>query len=306
MAIPDFQSIMLPFLLELSDNRDTSVRELTDSLADKLNVTSDEREQLLPSGQQAVFHNRVAWAKTYLKAAGLVENPVRGRVRITSAGQALLKENPSRIDMKLLERFPSYCEFRDRSEPKTSDTTPTLPVVAPTKTPLEQLTEAYQTIQEAVRQELLSRIRTCSPRFFEQAVVKLLLAMGYGGVTGDGQVTGQSGDAGIDGVIREDKLGLDVVCIQAKRWQNPVGRDVVQQFVGSMDFIRARKGVILSTSTFTRDATTFVDRIEGKKVVLIDGNRLAELMLSHNVGVTTTEVYNLKEVSNDFFDEDDG
>jgi restriction system protein len=165
---------------------------------------------------------------------------------------------------------------------------------------------SYQSLRSATTEELLTRLRSCSPSFFESVVVRLLMAMGYGGVTGHGTVAGRSGDGGIDGVIKQDKLGLDVVCIQAKRWEGAVGRPVVQGFVGSMDYIRARKGVIMTTSSFTKDALEFVDRIEGKKVVLIDGDRLAELMIEHGLGVTTTKAYELKEVSNDFFDESEG
>ena len=165
---------------------------------------------------------------------------------------------------------------------------------------------SFDTLRKATAEELLSRLQSCSPSFFEQVVVRLLRAMGYGGVTGDASVTGKSGDGGIDGIIKEDKLGLDVVCIQAKRWDGSVGRPVIQGFVGSMDYIRAKKGVILSTSQFTKDALDYVDRIEGKKVVLINGPQLANLMIEHNVGVNPTKVYELKEVSNDFFDEDEG
>jgi restriction system protein len=171
------------------------------------------------------------------------------------------------------------------------------------RTPLELIDAAYRSLRQETTEELLSRLRACSPAFFESVVVRLLMAMGYGGVAGHGTVTGRSGDGGIDGVIRQDKLELDVVCIQAKRWEGPVGRPVIQGFVGSMDYIQAKKGVIMTTSNFTRDAVDYVDRIEGKKVVLIGGDQLAELMIEHGLGVVTTKTYELKEVSNDFFDE---
>ncbi len=307
MPIPDFQSVMLPLLKSLSNGQQQTVRELTPKLADVFGLTEDERETMIPSGQQKVFHNRVAWAKTYLKAAGLVENPIRGRVRISDAGRSVLRENPESINMKYLERFPGYRAFKDRSLNADSSEGEEVVESQPQQvaTPLEQLTQAHQTMKEALREELLSRLLECSPKFFERAVLKLLLAMGYGGVTGDGQVTGQSGDGGIDGIIREDKLGLDVVCLQAKRWENTVGRGLVQQFVGSIDFVRATKGVILTTATFSRDAIAFVDHIQGKKVVLIDGVRLTELMVAHNIGVNVVESIELKEISNDFFDDDD-
>lgn len=277
-------------------------------LADDFGLTEEERKSRVPSGQQTHIHNRVSWARTHMKNAGLLENPSRGVVRITTEGQSVVAANPERIDLRYLEKYPTYVAFRNKTnsdkaiDPGLQRPEPSLDTV----TPLEKLTAAFTVLQEATVDELLSRLRSCSPAFFERTVMKLLLAMGYGGVTGDGEVTGKSGDGGIDGVIREDKLGLDVVCLQAKRWEGTVGRAVVQQFVGSMDYIRAKKGVILTTSTFSREAISFVDRIEGKKVVLIDGDQLAELMVAHNVGVNTAQVYELKEVSNDFFDDDEG
>jgi restriction system protein len=209
------------------------------------------------------------------------------------------------IHVKFPKRFPSYCEFIGKSESKWEGTGTTT-IIEEKRSPLELIDAAYQSLALATAEEVLSRLRTCSPAFFEGVVVKLLMAMGYGGVAGHGTVTGKPGDGGIDGVIKQDKLGLDVVCIQAKRWEGPVGRPVIQGFVGSMDYIRARKGVIMTTSTFTKDGLDFVDRIEGKKVVLIDGGRLAELIIEHNLGVTTTKTYTLREVSNDFFDESEG
>src|SRR4051794_32525994 len=282
------------------------MRELTDLLAERFGLTEPERQEVLPSGQQSIFSNRVAWAKSHLKYAGLLENPTRGRVRISELGRKVLAEKPQAINVKFLKRFPSYCEFIGKSESKPEGEGTGTTVIEEERTPLELIDVAYQSLALATAEEVLSRLRTFSPTFFEGVVVKLLMAMGYGGVAGHGAVTGKSGDGGIDGVIRQDKLGLDVVCIQAKRWDGPVGRPVIQGFVGSMDYIRARKGVIMTTSTFTKDGLDFVDRIEGKKVVLIDGGRLADLMIEHNLGVTTTKVYELKEVSNDFFDESEG
>ncbi len=302
MAIPDFQTVMLPLVETLSDGQERTMRELTDLLADRFGLTEPERLEVLPSGQQSIFSNRVAWAKSHLKYAGLLENPNRGRVRISELGRKVLAEKPQAINVKFLKRFPSYCEFIGKSESK-AEGEGTTTVIEEGRTPLELIDAAYQSLALATAEEVLSRLRTCTPGFFEGVVVKLLMAMGYGGVAGQGTVTGKSGDGGVDGVIRQDKLGLDVVCIQAKRREGPVGRPVIQGFVGSMDYIRARKGVIMTTSTFTKEGLDFVDRIEGKKVVLIDGGRLADLMIEHNLGVTTTKTYILKEVSNDFFDE---
>lgn len=307
MPVPDFQSIMLPFLESLQDGEEVAVRDLTSLLADRFSLTTEDRQQMLPSGEQTLFSNRVAWAKTHLKNAGLIENPTRGRVRIAEGGRKVLAEKPATVNCRFLKQFPTYLTFigqgtgKDIADSRQTDTIPET-----SQTPQELLDASYHALRKATLEELLTRLKECSPGHFEKVVVRLLLAMGYGGVAGDGTVTGKNGDAGIDGIIKEDKLGLDVVCLQAKRWENTVGRPIIQGFVGSMDYIRAKKGVIITTSQFSRDALEFVDRIEGKKVVLIDGPTLADLMIEHNVGVTTTKRYELKEVSNDFFDEDEG
>jgi restriction system protein len=307
MAIPDFQSVMLPLLKILGDGQERAMREVTNLLADLFRLTDDEREEMLPSGQQKLFINRVAWAKLHLKAAGLIENPVRGRVRISDVGRKVLVQKAPPINMKFLKQFPAYRDFIGKSAPadRGEDSGETTPVEE-RRTPLELIDNAYKSLRQATAEDLLSKLKACSPAFFESVVVRLLMAMGYGGVAGHGTVTGKSGDGGIDGVIKQDKLGLDVVCIQAKRWDGPVGRPIIQGFVGSMDYIRAKKGVIITTSTFTKDASDFVERIEGKKVVLIGGDQLADRMIEHGLGVTTTKTYEIKDVSNDFFDESEG
>lgn len=307
MPIPDFQTIMLPMLKLLSDGRAWSIRDLTAAIADQFGLTEEEREQRLPSGQRTTIGNRVGWARSYMKFAGLMEYPTRGQVRITDLGRGILAEEPSRIDVRFLKRLPSYHEFKQKADPEPPPSEDKAsPILEEESTPHELIDSAFQSLLQATAEEILTRLKSCSPAFFESVVVRLLMAMGYGGVAGHGSVTGKSGDGGIDGVIRQDKLGLDVVCIQAKRWDGPVGRPVVQQFVGSMDYYRAKKGVILTTSTFTRDGMEFLQRIEGKTVVLVEGDRLAALMIEHDLGVTTTKTYALKEVSNDFFDEGEG
>jgi restriction system protein len=308
MAIPDFQTLMLPLLEALADGQERTTYEVTATLAEQFTLTEAEREERLPSGQNKVFVNRVAWAKAHLKAAGLIDNPTRGKLRLSEAGRKVLLDKPARVNCALLKRYPSYRTFCGQTN-GTTETCKT-PVVEPSpveerRTPLELIDSAYQTLRKATIEDLLSRLKACSPAFFERVVVRLLMAMGYGGVAGEGLVTGKPGDGGIDGVIKEDKLGLDVVCLQAKRWEGTVGRQTVQTFVGSMDFVRAKKGVILTTSSFTREALAFVDRIEGKKVVLIDGEQLAHFMLEYGIGVATSKVYELREVSNDFFEEDE-
>ena len=281
------------------------MRDVTEAMATRFRLSPQERAEMLPSGTQTLFSNRVAWAKTHLKAAGLLLNPNRGKVTLSDEGKRVLATYPDAINCRFLRQYPSYLELvgRSRSDDEVEDT---VDGIEPDQTPLELMDESFHALRRATADELLVKLRECSPGFFEKVVVKLLQAMGYGGVSGEALVTGRSGDAGIDGIIKEDKLGLDVVCIQAKRWEGTVGRPVIQGFVGSMDFVRARKGVILTTSQFSREAVDFVDRIEGKKVVLIDGPQLADLMIDHNVGVVLTKSYELKEVSNDFFDEDEG
>jgi restriction system protein len=299
---------MLPLIEALADGQERTMRELTVSLADRFELTEQARREVLPSGQQTIFSNRVAWAKSHLKYAGLLENPTRGRVCISNLGRMVLGEKPQTINVKFLKRFPSYCDFIGKAQPtgdpeETSDSTI---LIEEQRTPLELIDASYESLRQATAEEMLSRLKSCSPSFFESVVVRLLMAMGYGGVAGHGTVTGKSGDGGIDGVIKQDKLGLDVVCIQAKRWDGSIGRPIVQGFVGSMDYIRAKKGVIMATSAFTKEAWDFVDRIEGKKVVLIDGDQLVGLMIEHGLGAVTTKTYELKEVSNDFFDESEG
>ena len=305
MPVPDFQSVMLPFLETLQDGAERTMRELTEQLALRFKLTDAERQEHLPSGPQSLFYNRVAWAKTHLKNAGLIDNPLRGKVGISEEGRRVLSQKPPVINCRFLKQFPSYLKFIGQT-PDEDGAVQEETVIESTQTPLELMDASFNTLRKATAEELLVRLKTCSPAFFERVVVRLLREMGYGSVTGDASVTGKPGDGGIDGIIKEDKLGLDVVCIQAKRWEGSVGRPEVQGFVGSMDYIRGKKGVILTTSQFTKDALNFVERIEGKKVVLIDGAKLASLMIEHNVGVKPTKLYELKEVSNDFFDEDEG
>jgi restriction system protein len=305
VAVPDFQSVMLPLLETLQDGKEHTMREITEQLALRFKLTEVDRQEHLPSGPQSLFYNRVAWAKTHLKNAGLIDNPLRGKIRISEQGRKVLLQKPLSINCKFLKQFPAYRDFI-RPAPDQDGDGEDETVIESTQTPFELLDSSFNALRKATSEELLVRLKTCSPAFFEHVVIRLLRAMGYGGVTGEASVTGKSGDGGIDGIIKEDKLGLGVVCIQAKRWDGSVGRPIIQGFVGSMDYIRGKKGVILTTSQFTKDAIDFVDRIEGKKVVLIDGPKLANLMIEHNVGVTQTKIYELKEVSNDFFDEDEG
>ena len=304
MPVPDFQAVMLPFLQLLSDGKERRMRDVVETLARQFSLTEEEREELLPSGQARVFNNRVGWAKTHLKNAGLVNNPARGKVCLSERGREVLARDPEAIDMKFLRQFDDYRTFIGELKAVEAEMSPTSQLQEESQsTPLELFEASYSTLRAALAEDLQSRLMECSPQFFEHIVVRLLHAMGYGGQFGEGRVTNYSRDGGIDGVISEDKLGLDVVCIQAKRWAGTVSRPTIQSFVGSMDMIRAKKGVVITTSEFSRDAVEFVDRIEGKRVVLINGRQLAQLMIDHDVGVSTTGTYKIKEVSNDFFEE---
>lgn len=296
---------MLPFVEALQDGKERTMRELTEQLAMQFKLTDEQRQEHLPSGPQSLFYNRVAWAKTHLKNAGLIDNLTRGKVSITEEGRQVLLQKPMTINCRFLKQFPSYLKFIGQSPDQNGDVKDET-VIDSSQTPLELLDASFNTLQKATAEDLIAKLKASSAGFFEQVVVRLIRAMGYGGVAGDGTVTGKSGDGGIDGIIKEDKLGLGVVCLQAKKWEGSVGRPIIQGFVGSMDYHRAKKGVILTTSQFTKEALDYVDRIEGKKVVLIDGQKLAELMIEHNVGVNLTKLYELKEVSHDFFDEDAG
>jgi restriction system protein len=302
MAIPDYQTCMLPFLRYLGDEKEHSLRDAEEALAEHFKLTPTERAELLPSGQQGIFKNRIGWARTYLKKAALISAPRRAVFKITERGMQTLASNPSRIDSKFLEQWPEFVEFRDISKPGTEQVQPMdLPLM--TTTPEEAIELAYQGLREQLAQELLSRILSCSPTFFEQLVVELLVKMGYGGSRRDaGERIGQTGDGGIDGIIKEDRLGLDTIFIQAKRWQGSVGRPEIQKFVGALQGQRARKGVFITTSTYTSDAIDYASRID-TKVVLIDGKQLSALMIDFDVGVSVSASYVVKRIDSDYFEE---
>jgi restriction system protein len=305
VAVPDFQTLMLPFLETLQDGKERTMRELTEQLALRFKLTEEERQEHLPSGPQKLFYNRVAWAKTHLKNAGLIDNPVRGKVSISQEGRKVLLQKPSTVNCRFLRQFPSYLTFIGQTSDQDGDDKEET-VIESTQTPLELIDASFNTLRKATAEELLERVKTCSPQFFEKLVVDLLVAMGYGGsLTDAGQAVGRTGDGGIDGIIKEDKLGLDVVCIQAKRWERTVGRPEVQAFAGSMEGIRARKGVLLTTASFSRDAEDYITHIE-RKIVLIDGQHLAQLMIDHDIGVATDRAYVIKKLDLDYFDDEEG
>lgn len=299
MSVPDFQTLMLPIMRIANDAQEHTNLEVIDILAAQFQLTDQDRKELLPSGRQAKFDNRVGWAATHLKKAGLLESTGRGKFRVTERGLNILKTNPVQINMKLLRQYPEYLEFQKSSPQSIDDHNEKEPEHG--QTPEEALEASYQNLRQSLAQELLERIKDCSPRFFERLVVDLLVAMGYGGSRKDaGQAVGQSGDGGIDGIIKEDKLGLDVVYIQAKKWEGTVGRPTVQAFAGSLEGQRARKGVLITTSQFSQDAKDYVSRIE-KKIVLIDGEQLTQLMIDHGVGVAEVASYTIKKMDLDYF-----
>lgn len=302
MSIPDYQSCMLPFLRFLADGKEHTLREAEEAIAEHFALTPAERAELLPSGQQGIFKNRVGWARTYIKKAGLIEATKRGVFKITDRGITILASNPPRIDVKYLEQFPEFIEFRDIPKPENDAAAP--PEIAPLKTTPEEAIElAHQGLRGQLAQELLSRILSCSPTFFEQLVVELLVKMGYGGSRRDaGERIGQTGDGGIDGIIKEDRLGLDTIFIQAKRWQGSVGRPEIQKFVGALQGQRAKKGVFITTSAYTAEAVDYASRID-TKVVLIDGKQLAALMIDFDVGVSISATYVVKRIDSDYFEE---
>ena len=301
MPIPDFQTLMLPVLKFANERGEHTLRQATDFLADEFELTPEEKAQRLPSGRQPTFYNRVSWARGYLKQAGLLEPTRHNHMIISDRGSQVLSSAPPKIDMKFLEQFPEYLAFRERVRP-VKEGAPDAAESEDDLTPEESLDSAYRRTRDELAGELIDHVRRSSPAFFEQLVVELLASMGYGGSRAEAaRAVGQTGDEGIDGIIDEDRLGLDSIYIQAKRWSdNPVRRTDIQQFVGALQGKRARKGVYITTSRFTDDAKQYVLNID-VKVVLIDGNRLAQLMIDHNVGVSTVAQYDLKKIDSDYF-----
>ncbi|HNX88551.1 MAG TPA: restriction endonuclease [Paludibacteraceae bacterium] len=297
--IPDFQTIMLPFLKIISDGEEHTTIETNQKLATHFNLTDKELDEYLPSGSQKTFPNRVAWTKSHLKMAGLLENTKRSSFRITEAGKQLLNTNPIEINLRVLKTIPAYQERTGRTHDEDSSADPENSQIS--ATPEEIIENSYLTIRKSLAQELLFKIKSSTPSFFETLVVELLVKMGYGGSIKDaGRSIGRSGDEGIDGIIKEDKLGLDVIYVQAKRWENVVGRPEIQKFVGALAGQGAKKGVFITTSRYTNDARDYQPRNE-TKIVLIDGEQLAELMIDHNLAVSTVNTFEIKRIDNDYF-----
>jgi|SRR5579862_2712805 len=304
MAIPDFQTLMRPMLEFAADGKSHSMSETREALAAKFALSGDERSALLPSGRQTIFLNRVAWARTYLQHAGLLESPARGVLRISEKGQKALQDAPPRITISFLQKFPEFAQFRSKAKKQKEAAIDPTSEEDDDQTPEETLEAAYLRLRIDLATEVLERVKSCSPQFFERLVVGLLLKMGYGGSREEaGEAVGMAGDEGIDGVINEDRLGLDSIYLQAKRWEGKVGRPEIQKFVGALQGKRAKKGVFITTSTFSPDGVEYVKNIESK-VVLIDGRQLAEYMIDFNVGVDPVISYEVKKVVSDYFEEE--
>jgi len=305
VSIPDYESIMLPLLRLAARNAPAEVSspEAALLLAEQLKLTDQERTALLPSGGSFVFASRVGWACTYLKKAGLLVAMRRGFFRITERGVQALESKPKRIDNEFLDRFEEFREFRTRTKKEVSRR-PVGDVVEGVGVPEEVIAAQYELQRKALAAQLLDAVKSASPQFFERLVVTLLVKMGYGGTLQDaGSAVGRSGDGGVDGVIKEDKLGLDTIYIQAKRWEGKaVGSPQIDQFAGALQKKKAHKGVFLTTSTFTSEALRSIADYSAR-IVLIDGTALAELMIDHDVGVSVTTTYQLKRLDSDFFDE---
>jgi restriction system protein len=303
MPIPDFQTIMLPMLEYLGDGKTRTISDLYDHLSTHFKLSEIEKKELLPSGKQPIFNNRVGWARTYMKKAGLLDSPRRGEVKITKVGRDLLLTKPQKISVKTLDKYPGFTEYHRQKKEKELP-----PEKGPDKrTPEEILASSYTVLRETLEDELLTKVLSKKYDFFERMVVELLVKMGYGGsIPEAGKAIGKSGDGGLDGVIKEDRLGLDEIYVQAKSWavDNIVGRPDVQRFIGALSGPRAKKGIFITTSDFSKEAREFAKQNQ-TRVVLINGKELVKLMFDHNVGVTTSNVYEVKQIDFDFFDQGD-
>lgn len=302
--IPDYQTFMLPLLKLLKDGKEHEFKILVDTLANQFNLTENDRSELLPSGQALLFPNRVGWARTYLKKAGLIEAPGRGIVRITERGKNTLRANPAEITTKYLSQFLEFIQFKLQSKEESIEVPILSPEESRKQTPEELLETGYQSIRKSLEEDILSKLKAVSPSFFERIVVQLLVRMGYGGSIQDaGKAIGKTGDEGIDGIIKEDKLGLDVIYVQAKRWDGVVGRPELHKFVGALAGQGAKKGIFITTSSFTKDAISYAPKND-TKIVLIDGAKLAQYMIDYSLGVSVQNIYEIKKLDSDYFEEE--
>ena len=304
MAIPTYEECMLPLMKIAEDGKEHLFREATDALINQFNLTEKEKQELLPSGSAFVINNRIGWARTYLTKAGLLLKTKRGYFRISEEGKKLLQKEPAFINTTMLKEYDAFNEFQTTKEPDNSENNKTEHNIQQSITPHELLESGYLSIKNELADELLSTIKNISPSKFEKLVIDLLVKMGYGGsIKEAATVVGKSGDEGIDGIIKEDKLGLDVIYIQAKKWDSgTIGRPEIQKFAGALLGKKAKKGIFITTSTFTNEAKKYVTDIDAK-IILLDGKQLTELMIENNLGVSTQDVYTIKRIDSDYFEE---
>ncbi len=300
MTIPDYETLMLPLLEFLSDGAEHSMEQATEHIASRFELTPEEREERIPSGNSTYIKNRTGWARTYLKKAGLLCSPKRGHIQLTDRGRQALTEQPSRIDRTYLEQFPEFVEFQQKTNSRT-DRKEVETIAPTTQTPEETIEVGYSQLRSQLADELLDLIKSCSSDFFERLVVDVIVAMGYGGSHRDAATaTKKSHDGGIDGIIKQDRLGLDAIYIQAKKWEASIHRPEIQKFAGALQGVRARKGIFITTSSFSDGARDYVALIDSK-IVLIDGIELAQLMIDHGIGVTLHQTYEIKRLDSDYF-----
>ncbi len=304
MSIPDYETCMLPLMNFVSDGNEHLFKDVVDKLSKKFGLTEEEKQELLPSGSSFVINNRIGWARTYLTKAGLLKKTKRGYFQITDRGRDLLHTKPEIINTKMLRQFGEFVEFQGKKPEDYKDNSHGVYSENSTITPQESIDSGYSILKSALSDEILSMIKTINPKRFEKLVIDLLVKMGYGGSFKEAAtVVGKSGDSGIDGIIKEDKLGLDVIYIQAKKWEGVVGRPEIQKFAGALLGQKAKKGIFITTSGFTSEAKNYVDSIDAK-IILIDGVGLAELMIENNLGVSTQYIYEIKRIDSDYFDEE--
>jgi restriction system protein len=305
MPIPNFQIILLPLLIFASDEKPYTLQDCIEYLADYFKLSESEQKELLPSGKQTIFLNRVGWSRTYLKKAGLLDYPNRSFFKITTRGLDLLKTKPNKITISLLKQYPEFLDFVGAANISSKKSDNKINVVEDNEqTPEEALEYSYQEIRGNLALEILEKVKSCSPNFFERLVVELLVKMGYGGsIKEAGQAIGKTGDEGIDGIIKEDRLGLDTIYIQAKRWENVVGRPELQKFVGALAGQGAKKGIFITTSRFSEQAKSYSPKND-IKLVMIDGEELAQYMIDFDLAVSTVSEYKIKKIDFDYFESD--
>lgn len=304
MAVPDFSSMFVPFLQVLADGSEQHIQTITEAVADRMGVSKEDRELMLPSGNQRRLANRIGWARTHLKHAGLIEYRDRGVMKITDRGLQLLTTNPVSLSLKDLDEFAEHKAWRSKGKNIDGGGGVVSPVVVdPELTPMEQMSSLSSELNRQLADDLLAQVRIMDPYKFEQLVIDLLFAMGYGGSrTEAAKVTQATNDEGIDGIINEDRLGLDVIYVQAKRWKDNVGRKEIQAFVGALAGKQATKGVFITTSSFRDTAVEYASAV-AQKVVLVDGERLGQLMIEYDIGVSHDQTFIVKKVDSDYFDE---